>query len=940
MTGVGFRTDVLGASATLRVEAGLGADRMTNSAAWSWTDVTTAVLYADYTGVQIEPIGRSDAMTIAPPAGCRFPLLNDSGDYTAYNPTSANYPNIKRGTPIRVVVNLTGDPADDSIRFQGYAKGFTPSWDATGGHSIVIVQCVGIGQQMSKPTAPIQSAIYRSTISAPGLIEYAPMEEDSGAARISATGVHPQNAIFGGTVTFAGDNTLGGAKQAVVLNSSSYLGIGSLPHSFGGHWQVDWFMKFTGSDPAAETIIMRCWTSNVSAQIVDAVYGGGVWGIRVYAAHGVVVSSATFSVPTGLANGWWHWRVMAHDAGSGTTDYQVVVFPADLSSAGSSGPLSAVAVAPGNLTSAVVLPNAALDGVAMCHWAIYDQWDFSAVDESADGYDGETATDRLQRVALEEGIDITVSGDSSITMGPQKPDQIMAIMRACEVADGGVLYDGQSAGWSYVGETQRYNAASLFTLDATNREVTAPPAAVDDDQRDLNQVTVTLTRGGEATFQQTTGPLGSEEVGVNPGSITANLEDEAEAFQLAAWAVHLGQAEGFRYPQLTMDMIAIAEHAGSTTIPAAWLTATPGSLLIMSNLRSVAPTMPPGDVQLALEGWSETLTPLTWKVTANCSPYSPWDVGSLDGNWLDCGASVTGSTMTTSSTTVDVLVSDACDWTHVDGNFSITIGGEEMTVTAVGSPAATTPSLVATGTAASSDGFSTRTVSPGLPGGATAAGNLLLMLASCRDTNAINTGMYITGASGWKKIFDGVNFAFFAKVHSGSESTPTVNILPFGTIVGDTMIAQIASFSGKWGDPKSQLVAAVQQLNFAAQDIAYPELPIDLGNVLIIWAGWKADDWTSVATLGGVTEIGEPDSTSGNDAGIVWDYNTSAGAPVVVGGSFVVTGGSTAISRGAVIALRYQYQTLTVTRGVNGITRAHSRGEAVHVTHPLVMTRQ
>jgi hypothetical protein len=154
------------------------------------------------------------------------------------------------------------------------------------------------------------------------------------------------------------------------------------------------------------------------------------------------------------------------------------------------------------------------------------------------------------------------------------------------------------------------------------------------------------------------------------------------------------------------------------------------------------------------------------------------------------------------------------------------------------------------------------------------------------------------------------------------------------------MIAQIASFSGKWGDPASQLISSVSQFNTAAQDIAYPALPVGLGGVLLVWFGWKADDWTSVATLGGITEIGEPSSTSGNDAGIVWDFNTSAGVPTVVGGSFVVTGGTSQISRGGVFALRSQYQTLTVTRGANGITRAHALGEEVHVADPLIFSRQ
>jgi hypothetical protein len=931
---VAFRRDLLGASSIVRVDAAFGADLTLNSAAWSWTDITSDVLYADYAGVTISPMGRSDESSTAQPSTFAFALKNTTGNYTVDNPSSIYYPNVARNTPVRVVINIGGG---DVVRAQGYANGWKPSWDSSGRFAIVQVSCSGSLRRLQQGSPSVQSAIYRSTIAAPGLVEYAPMEEDSGATRISAVGVHPQNAVFGGTVTPAGEQTLGGAKQAVVLNAGSYLGIGCAPHAFGGHWQVDWFMKFTGSDPAAETIVMRCWTTNVAAQVVDAVYGAGGWGIRVYAAHGVAAGSSIFTIPVGLDTGWWHWRVMAHDGGSGNTDYQVVVFPADLSSGGSAGPLT-IATVPGNLTSANVLPSAAFDGVAMCHWAIYDQWNFSVVDESGDGYDNEDANTRLERIALEESVELAINGAASlIPMGPQKPGTVMALLREAETADGGVLFDGLSAGLSYIPEFSRYNASPSLTLNATSKHITGAPAPTHDDQRDVNRVTVQLTSGGSATYQQTGGPLGSDAIGIYETSLSANVHDEGDAYQLAAWRVHLGQAGGLRYPQLVLDVIGAVAHTGSVSIATQWLGCTVGSRIDMQNLRTVTSTFPPGTVELLLEGWSEKITPKTWNVTANCSPFGPWDVGNLDSYQLDCGASVTGSTMTTSSTTVDVLVSDDCDWSH-PSDFSITIGGEEMTVTAVSATAATTPALVATGTAASSDGFVTRTISPGLPAGATTAGNLLVMLASCRDTNAITTGMYITGATGWKKIIDGVNFAIFAKVHSGSETTPTLNILPFTSIVGDTMIAQIASFSGKWGDPKSQLIAVSHQLNASAQDIAYPEIQVNLGNFLAFWTGWKADDWTSVASP--ATEIGEPDSTSGNDAGIVWSFASSA-TPVGLGaGSFVVTGGAAAISRGCVFALRYQYQTLTVTRGVNGITRAHGLGEEVHVTHPLILTRQ
>lgn len=937
---VPFRREFLGSSSIIRVDAAFGADLTVNSGGWPWTDVTSDVLYADYAGITISSLGRPDAFSTASPTSFSFALKNTTGNYTVGNPSSAYYPYVRRQTPVRVVVNLGGG---DVVRAQGYANGWVPSWDESGRFAIVQVSCSGALRRLQQSSPIVQSAIYRSTISAPGLITFVPMEDDSGSTGFAVTGRINKPTVpvlRAGSISFGSDTTLPGAARAAVLGSDTYLSIDTVGYHFAGHWQFDWFMKFTGSNPASETIIQRVYVSGSAIAVVDAVYGGGNWGLRTYDSGGTSLGTAIFSPPTGQATGWWHWRVMAHDNGAGGTDLQLVVFPL-AGGAGSSGPLTVGSSAPGNGGLATVFPSANLNGVAMSSWAVYDAWDFSAVDASADGYDGEDAVTRLQRIAAEEGVELTVTGGaSSILMGPQKPDSLMNLLRSCETADGGTLFDGLNAGLSYITEFTRYNPGAGLSLNASIKTMIGPPTPTHDDQQDLNRATVSLTSGESATFEQVDGPLGSATIGVYETSLTANLQTAAAAADLAAWRVHLGQADGLRFPRLSIDVIGAVQHAGSTSVATLWLNSTIGDRVDLKNLRNVTSTLPPGDVKVVLEGWSETITPKSWKATANCSPFGLWNLGVLDTNLADCGASVTGSTMTTSSTTVDVLVSDGCDWSHTGGNFDITIGGEQMTVTAVGSPAATTPALVAVGTADSSDGFTDRDVAPGLPGGLTAAGNLLLLFASCRDTNALDTGMYITGATGWKKIIDRVNFAIFAKVHSGSETTPTVNIWPFSVIVGDTMVAQIASFSGKWGDPASQLIAVADQLNASAQDIAYPALPMTLGNVLLIWAGWKADDWTSVATLGGVTEIGEPDSTAGNDAGIVWDYNTSAGVPSVVSGSFVVTGGAAAISRGCAFALRSQYQTLTVTRGVNGITKTHGLGEEVHVSLPLLPSRQ
>jgi hypothetical protein len=907
-----------------KVEFAFGADLTVNSGGWTWTDVSTYAL-----GQAQVRFGRIDEASTTSPATLQLRLKNTDGRFTPHGTSSPTWPYMRRQTPVRYSIN----PGTGFVQvFQGFVDEVSPVWPAGNSqYAEVSITASGSLRRLSQGSPVLQSAIYRSTIAAHPQL-YAPMEEESGATQFATQGSKTKVPVLrSGTVSFGGDSTLPGSARAAVLTATSYLSLETSAGKYTGQWQFDFFLKFPSGAPAAETIVMRVYTTSAAAFIVDAVYGGGGWGLRIYDQNGASATTAVFGLPAGLDVGWWHWRLMGHDIG-GTAEHKVVVFPFDLSSVGFVSTTTVAGTGPGSPQGATVFPSAGMTGVAMAHWACYDRWDFSAVDASADGYDGEDAVTRLRRLCREEGIELSFTGTSTILMGPQRPNSVMTLLRECETADGGILYDGVAAGLSYLAESSRYNPTATLALDVSRNQVKVPFSPTEDDQHLANDWTVSSPAGLSEQF------IDQDHVDANgryQSSATINVNSAGALQDAAAWRAHLGTVDEMRVAQLSLQLVDHPE------LWAAALALRPGHTVTVDRLLT---QYPPGALGVVVEGWSATIDATIWRMDLNCSPASPWNVGVFDSNWWDCGASVLGTALTASSVgasvSMDVLVSDNCDWTHAFGDYSITVGGEEMTVTGVGATTTPTPALVAVGTSASSDGFSTRFVTPGIPGGATAAGNLLLMFASCRDTNAIDTDMYLTGAPGWTKILDGVNYAFFAKVHSGSETAPTLRIPPFTTIVGDTLVAQIASFTGKWGDPKSQLIASASQFNAAAQDIAYPALPVGLGGVLLIWAGWKADDWTSVATLGGITEIGEPSSTAGNDAGIVWDYNNSVGVPTIGGGSFVVTGGTSQISRGVVFALRSYYQTLTVTRGANGITRAHALGEAVHVSDPLIFTRQ
>ena len=106
---------------------------------------------------------------------------------------------------------------------------------------------------------------------------------------------------------------------------------------------------------------------------------------------------------------------------------------------------------------------------------------------------------------------------------------------------------------------------------------------------------------------------------------------------------------------------------------------------------------------------------------------------------------------------------------------------------------------------------------------------------------------------------------------------------------------------------------------------------------LIVYYGWKQDDYTSVATIAGATSLMENDSTLGSDAGQVVQAVAQSAAANIAAGSMVVTGGGAAISRGVVLALRTTTQVAAVSaRAVNGVAKAHSAGAQVRLWHAPV----
>lgn len=688
--------------ARIGVEAAYGADLTADPATWVWYDITGDVRQADRQMVSIVPMGRSDETSTAQPAGCAFQLDNTSGDYTAYSAASRWYPNVRANTPIRVTVNLTGVAEDSSVRFQGYANGWEPSWDTTGNLAVVTVSASGILRRLQQGSSPLESAMFRSIVAA-NPVRYWSLEDLSGSTTV-ASGLPSGSAMnTAGTINYASDSGLAGSQPSLVFTADSSLSSPIPTTPFASQWQIDWFAHVPAAF-ATDTVVMRVWTAGGTVAYWEFIMGTtGVPSQRVVGYDpngGVLVDSGLFASPGFLTADWSHLRLMAKDAGGGNVQWALVEFP--ISGAGGSigGTFAGTPGAPYFLH---IPAQANLNGVAYAHIAAYNAYDFSATDRSARGWapddvlggtlaKPEYAHERVTRLCAENGIPVTVIGTSDKVMGRQGVDTLLTLLRECERADGGVLCDGLGPGLTFVCDSSRYNAPATLTADVTVRDVGVPVQPKDNDQRRRNLVKITRKDGTTATFEDKTGPMGTDAIGTYDHGETLNLAYDAALVQHAAWKVHLGTVEGFRYPSLTLDLAARPAPAE------AWLSCTVSSRIDLTNLSTAATQHPAGDVRLLLEGWGELLSPFVWVVRTNTSQYDPYEVGAYDPGGITVrtprydaeGATLSGA-HDAAVTTLSLAIAGNNVFAHDDGDYVITVAGEDMLVTAVGAASGSWP---------------------------------------------------------------------------------------------------------------------------------------------------------------------------------------------------------------------------------------------------------
>lgn len=180
-----------------------------------------------------------------------------------------------------------------------------------------------------------------------------------------------------------------------------------------------------------------------------------------------------------------------------------------------------------------------------------------------------------------------------------------------------------------------------------------------DTENAVNDMTAKRQGGGEARYVEETGPRSIQDPpdGITPyrDQVTVQVADDDQLGDQASWPVHLGTSPDARVSDLSIDLA----RSGNTAATVADVVADAelGDKLAISNPPE---DLPPDDVELIAEGYSETLGEYEWGIAFNASQGALWNVGRLPPggeetarpdrpNRLD----TTGSELTTAVTDTD-----------------------------------------------------------------------------------------------------------------------------------------------------------------------------------------------------------------------------------------------------------------------------------------------
>jgi len=523
---------------------------------------------------------------------------------------------------------------------------------------------------------------------------------------------------------------------------------------------------------------------------------------------------------------------------------------------------------------------------------------------------GERVDLRLGR--LEDESDLIHSVAASIgevamleRVGAQSDGSILAAIQDAVEADGGILYEPKD----FDDDSLEYLSRSSINLNAVGTPaltLTQDDFAIieqgDDDYYLGTQVTVSAA-GSSATAVR--------EPVENEISLSQNVRFADRLPDLAGWALYQGTRSDYRYPR-----IRILLH-GATSQIAAWKATELGDRVLITD-------PPPGvvdDIDMILEGYSESFSQHEWTVELYCSPASRYRIARLDHTTygrMDTAGSRLINAVTSSATTLDVETHEGAEWSTTASGFALGVGGEQMTVSAIAGAFSDTFTRSVSngwGTSTSGDAWSTSggsasdysvngtrgIISLGVVGSLRSTYISTLNVAAIDRTVTVRIPVLATGAGIQVRVaarWDVAANTYYAAMIR-VETTQAVTFQFLRVVAGSTTTLKSKTIVGLTHTTTTDF-----KVRFKVE-----------GSWLYakVWTGTEPSQWTDVVWDTDITAAG-----SWGTRGVLNAGNTNA-LPVAIQFDDDAT---------------VNPQRITVTRSVNTVVKAHSAGAAVGLFQP------
>ncbi|GAB3156198.1 hypothetical protein GCM10027258_62270 [Amycolatopsis stemonae] len=620
----------------------------------------------------------------------KFELRNGIGGTVVANPDFTAYDtgvrSITDGTGLVWTINGNAEFSNDSTRFAGEVSAWPPRWDVTGRDVWVPIEVSGPLRRLGQGQAPLRSPMFRSMTadSQARVIAYYPCEDARDSQQVaSGIGGAPLGAYTNVSKAEFAANTDFACSAALPKMNNGWFEGGVPGGEDTGELRIWSLLSVPVAGVATSVQVLNIRTSGTLGEAILELNPDGSMRIRMRdSAHNDVYLSANAAYAVNgkpaLVGIWLQqrgpdieWQTMRYDVASG------VLNVASLTLAGYTF---------GHATSMAVGIGGQLGDTAMGHAAVIDRNTnaiYDIIGSTLAGWKGEATTDRVLRLSAENGQAATAKGGGALSeeLGVQGLSGYFDLVKEAADADLGALGERRDfPAIHYRARESFYNQTPVVLNYHT--DLGSPPEPTEDDEALRNDVTVTRKDGSSFRAIEETGPLSvlapPDGVGRYDEGLTINMAADTQLGDQAGWRRHLGTIDEARFPKVHVNLARKNGSLISTLKPV-----DIGDRIQISNPPA---WLPPENIDLLVQGYTETLGNFEWDIVFNCTPGSAWTIGVADSTDARAdGISAIAADITNNATIMYVATTDGPVWTTDPAQMPIPlmVGGEEMSVTAI-----------------------------------------------------------------------------------------------------------------------------------------------------------------------------------------------------------------------------------------------------------------